>query len=101
MTLKETEGYKKWIDGLNDKEAIRKIIRRTRQMSEGNLGPIKTVGGGVSESIVDYGPGYRIYFGRKGDEIVVLLGGSTKKSQQKAILESRELWKEIKKTLHA
>lgn len=68
-------------------------------MTDGNLGHFKSVGGGVLESIIDYGPGYRIYFARKGDEIIILLAGSTKKSQEKSILEAKKLWKEIKKTL--
>lgn len=98
MTLQETADYRNWIGGLKDKTAIKKIILRTIQMKAGNLGPVKSVGGGVSESKINYGPGYRIYFGRKGGKIIILLGGSSKKSQHKAIIKCQELWKEIKKS---
>jgi len=66
-------------------------------MEHGNFSNTKRLGGGVLESRIDFGPGYRIYFGREGDSIVILLGGGTKKRQQNDIENAKVLWKEYKK----
>lgn len=65
-------------------------------MKRGNLGDSKAVGDGVLERRIDYGPGYRIYFGRDGDRVVVLLGGGTKKRQAKDIEDARARWSDYK-----
>ena len=67
------------------------------RMEQGNFSNAKSVGEGVLEIRVDFGPGYRIYFGRDGDQIVILLGGGTKKRQQKDIEAAKILWKEYKR----
>jgi putative addiction module killer protein len=66
-------------------------------MRQGNLSNVKSVGGGVQEYRVEFGPGYRIYFGRDGQRLIVLLGGGTKKRQQNDVKEARTLWEEYKK----
>jgi putative addiction module killer protein len=58
---------------------------------------VKSVGEGVSEYKIDFGPGIRVYFGQDGDELVILLGGGTKKMQRKEIKENRMLWAQYKK----
>ncbi len=65
-------------------------------MDQGNLSNAKGVGAGVSEYSLDFGPGYRIYFGKDGDTLVILLGGGTKKRQGKDIEAARILWREYK-----
>jgi putative addiction module killer protein len=64
-----------WLDELNDKRAVARVLARLARVRQGNLGDCKSVGEGVSELRVDYGPGYRIYFGQKGKTLVVLLCG--------------------------
>ena len=66
------------------------------RMRLGNLGDCKRVGSGVVERRIDSGPGYRIYFGRDGDKLILLLAGSTKRRQQRAIATAQELWAEYK-----
>jgi len=61
-------------------------------MKLGNFGDVKPVGGGVSERRIDHGPGYRIYFGRDGAKLVILLGGGTKKRQQQDIQSAHQAW---------
>ncbi len=65
-------------------------------MENGNFSNVKSVGQGVHEYKLDFGPGYRIYFGRDGDKIVVLLGGGTKKRQSRDIQTAQALWQEYK-----
>ena len=61
-------------------------------MAQGNLGNAKSVGSGVQEYRIELGPGYRIYFGRDGDRLVILLGGGTKKRQQDDIRDAQAYW---------
>jgi putative addiction module killer protein len=63
----------------------------------GNFSNTKSVGSGVWEVKIDYGPGYRVYYGKDGEKIVILLAGGTKKSQQKDIQKAHDLWAEFKK----
>ena len=65
-----------------------------RRIEQGNLSSAKGVGGGVFESRIDFGPGYRVYFGSDGDTVIILLGGGTKKRQQSDIETARGLWRE-------
>ena len=71
--------YAKWFNRLNAPAAARVVAALVR-MEQGNFSNAKSVGEGVLENRVDFGPGYRIYFGRDGDQIVILLGGGTKKT---------------------
>ena len=67
------------------------------RMEHGNLSNAKSVGGGVLEYRIDFGPGYRIYFGMDGEELIILLGEGTKKRQQRDIGTAIELWQEYRK----
>jgi putative addiction module killer protein len=66
-------------------------------MGQGNFSNVEGVGSGVFEYRVDFGPGYRIYFGKDGETLIVLLGGSSKKRQQQAIQAARQAWMEYKR----
>ena len=84
-----------WFDGL-DALASAKISIALARMGEGNLSNAKGVGSGY-EYKIDFGPGYRIYFGKDGERIVVLLGGGTKKRQNKDIADARDCWNDYKR----
>ena len=63
----------------------------------GNFSSVKGVGGGVYEFRIDFGPGYRVYFGKSGEQIVILLGGGTKQSQQEDIALAKDYWQDYKR----
>jgi len=88
--------YAKWFNRLNAPAAAR-VVTAVVRMEQDNLSIIKGIGGGVLECRIDFGPGYRVYFGRDGDRIIILLGGGTKKRQKKDIEAAKALWKEYKK----
>jgi putative addiction module killer protein len=81
ITIRETDTYARWFARLKDREARARILVRIRRLSLGNAGDTKAVGGGVSELRIDYGPGYRVYFVRRGETLIVLLGGGDKSTQ--------------------
>ena len=74
-----------------------KITRAIARMEQGNFSNVKSVGEGVLEYRIDFGPGYRVYFGRDGDTIVILLTGGTKKRQQRDIEAAHGYWQDYKK----
>jgi putative addiction module killer protein len=84
-----------WADRL-DKHAAAKVTTVLTRIAQGNLADIKAVGSGVFERRIDWGPGYRVYFGRDGDRLVILLGGGTKKRQQRDIDEALQRWADYK-----
>lgn len=88
--------FRTWLDGIRDQRAVRKIEARVARVRLGNFGDSKPVGEGVIELRIDYGPGYRAYFGRDGDTIVVLLCGGDKGTQDKDIELAKQYWKEYK-----
>jgi len=88
--------YRKWFDSLNAQAAAKVAIALTR-VEQGNLSNAKSVGAGLHEYGIDFGPGYRIYFGRDGDRLVILLGGGTKKRQQEDIRRAQALWVDYKR----
>jgi putative addiction module killer protein len=73
-----------------------KVTRSIARMEQGNLSNVKTVGEGVLEYRMDFGPGYRVYFGRDGERLVILLTGGTKKRQQRDINAARSYWQDYK-----
>ena len=89
--------FAEWVHGLKDVKAKVKIADRIDRMKKGNLGDHKTVGKGVLEARIDYGPGYRIYFGRKGKTLIIIVAGSTKKNQETIINSAHDQWAELKK----
>lgn len=84
--------FRKWLEALRDRQARAKIRVRLNRIRLGNFGDCKSVGRGVSELRVPHGAGYRIYFGRKGETIVILLCGGDKKTQSKDIALAQSYW---------
>lgn len=95
IEVRQTEEYARWFDGLRDRRARARIDVRIRRLSLGNPGDVKPVGEGVSEMRINYGPGYRVYFIRRGEELVILLAGGDKSSQGKDIELALELAREL------
>jgi putative addiction module killer protein len=91
ITIRETEQFKTWIRGLRDRVTQAIINARIRRISGGNFGDSKPVGGGVSELRIDYGPGFRVYFTQRGQEIVVLLCGGDKSTQSGDIEAAKQI----------
>lgn len=81
LEIRKTETYAQWLDNLRDLQARARIQVRIERLSAGNAGDVKTVGEGVSELRIDYGPGYRVYFTKRGREVVILLAGGDKTTQ--------------------
>ncbi|MEI6972313.1 MAG: type II toxin-antitoxin system RelE/ParE family toxin [bacterium] len=95
IEIRETCEYAAWFESLRDRMAKTRILIRIRRVSLGNFGDVKPVGEGVSELRMDYGPGYRVYFLRKGDTLVVLLGGGDKRTQARDIQRAIALSKVV------
>ena len=97
FTVQLTYQFEEWLDELDDRRAQVRIAARLRQAEAGNLGDWKSVGGEISEMRVNFGPGYRLYFTRRGKILIVMLAGGDKSSQAmdirraKRILEQLEL----------
>ncbi len=81
----KTEIFSRWLDGLRDLHARARIQARIERLAMGNPGDVKPVGEGVSELRIDYGPGYRVYYTKRGREIIVLLAGGDKRTQNRDI----------------
>lgn len=94
IDIKQTSTFVKWESRLKDKRAKTIIASRLMRLAEGLLGDVEPVGGGVSELRIHYGPGYRVYFQRKGNLLIVLLCGGNKNSQARDIATAKELAKE-------
>jgi putative addiction module killer protein len=81
IEIRKTENYVKWIDNLRDHQARARVLARIERLALGNPGDVKPVGEGVSELRIDFGSGYRVYFTKRGREIVILLAGGDKSTQ--------------------
>ncbi len=84
-----------WFAGL-DAHAAAKVGTALYRLEQGNFSNVKAIGKGVSEYRLEFGPGYRIYFGQEGNMVVILLGGGSKKTQKRDIKTARALWGEYK-----
>jgi putative addiction module killer protein len=84
--------FRDWFYSLKDKEGRNKIRVRIARLELGNLGYCRPIGEGVMEMKIDFGPGYRVYFGQMGSKIVVLLCGGDKKNQRRDIRNAHEYW---------
>jgi putative addiction module killer protein len=89
------EEFQAWLDGVADVRARLRIVARLRRAESGNLGDCRSVGGGVSEMRVDVGPGYRLYFTRRGRLLVVMLAGGDKSTQVSDIRRARRIATEL------
>lgn len=81
VEIRKTEKYAQWVDGLSDTRARARIQVRVERLAAGNTGDVKPVGEGVSELRIDYGPGYRVYFTKRGSKLIILLAGGNKSTQ--------------------
>lgn len=95
VDLEDRSPYARWFNRLNA-QAAAKVAMALVRMERGNLSNVKSVGGGVLEYRINFGPGYRIYFGKDGDALVVLLGGGTKKRQRQDVEVARSHWRDYR-----
>jgi putative addiction module killer protein len=91
MRVEKTEEYRGWIDGLRDQAGRARILMRVDRLIHGNPGLHRNLTEGVSELKVDVGPGYRVYYARRGDRLLLLIAGGDKSSQAKDIAKALEL----------
>jgi len=91
VDIKKTDVYARWLDNLRDIRARARVLARVERLAAGNPGDVKSVGEGVSEMRIDYGPGYRVYFTRRGNEIIILLAGGDKSTQASDIKTAQGL----------
>jgi putative addiction module killer protein len=89
-----TAPVQSWLESLRDIRARARIKARIARLELGNFGDSRSLGGGVSELKVDYGPGYRIYFARIGNAVVLLLCAGSKSTQQSDIARARRYWRD-------
>jgi len=95
IEIRQTVVFADWLDGLRDAVAVKRIKQRLARVQIGLFGDAKSVGDGVSELRVDHGPGYRVYFARRGDVVVILLCGGDKGSQKRDITRAKDINKEV------
>jgi putative addiction module killer protein len=88
--------FASWFQTL-DATAAAKVTTAVRRLELGNFSNVKGVGAGVFEYRIDFGPGYRVYFGKDGDSVVILVGGGTKKRQDRDIAVAQQRWADYKK----
>jgi len=91
--IAQTEVYRSWFEKLRDRNAKARVDLRLQRLARGNFGDVRFVGAGVLELRIDYGPGYRVYYMRTGDRVVLLLAGGDKRSQSRDIETAIELAK--------
>jgi len=91
LEVRQTEVFVRWLEGLSDERAARRIAQRIVRLQSGLLGDVKPVGAGVSELRIDYGPGYRLYFVQRGKVLIILLCGGDKRTQTRDIRIAKAL----------
>jgi putative addiction module killer protein len=91
IEVRQTAEFSRWLRRLREANAVARIVARVRRMEQGNLGDSKSLGAGLMEMRVDYGPGYRIYYVHRGATIVILLCAGDKRTQRQDIRRAREL----------
>ncbi len=89
--IRRTEVYVQWLDGLRDVRARARILVRVERLASGNAGDAKSVGKGISELRINYGPGYRVYYKKQADTVIILLAGGDKSTQAKDIKTAIQL----------
>lgn len=94
-TVQQTHKFSQWLIKLKDMRARISIARRLERAQAGNLGDVKSVGENIYEMRIDLGPGYRLYYTMRGDELIILLVGGDKSTQTKDIEKAKEMAKEI------
>ena len=96
VTQEQKQPFATWIGKLKDAKGRAVINARIGRLRLGNFGDCKAIGDGVSELRINFGPGYRVYFGKSGEEVVLLLCGGDKDSQPSDVTKAKELWAEYK-----
>jgi putative addiction module killer protein len=91
VEIREAPEFTNWLAALKDQRAILHIVRRINRLAAGNPGDTKSVGGPVMELRIDHGPGYRVYYTRRGQVLVILLCGGDKRTQSKDIRKAIEV----------
>lgn len=89
--VRQTEEFSGWLHRLRDADAVARIVGGIRRMEMGNPGDTRSVGQGILEMRIDYGPGYRIYYVHRGARVVILLCGGDKRTQQQDIKRAQKL----------
>ena len=89
--MRQAEEFSGWLHRLRDANAVARIVDRIRRMEMGKPGDAKSVGHGILEMRIDYGPGYRIYYVHRGAQIVILLCGGDKRTQQQDVKRAQKL----------
>lgn len=92
LTIRRTETFIAWLTRLVDDRAVARIEARLIRLSQGDPGDVEPIGSGLSELRITYGPGYRVYFGQRGKQVVVLLIGGDKRTQNRDIAQAKRLW---------
>ena len=95
IAIRQTSQFRLWLSDLRDRDARSRINTRLRRIEIGNIGDVKSVGGGVSEIRINHGAGYRLYYTQRGTELIVLLCGGDKSSQIRDIKNAKILVKDI------
>jgi putative addiction module killer protein len=95
LAIRQTPEFAKWFRALRDARAFARIDARIARAANGNFGDVKPAGGGVSEMRIDCGPGYRVYFIRRGNELIILLCGGDKSSQDRDIKRAQKIAREL------
>ena len=98
-SVRLTEEFQTWLDALRDRKAQVRIAARLRLVEAGNLGDWKSVGGELSELRVNFGPGYRLYFTRRGSLLVIMLAGGDKSSQSRDIKRAQRILEDLEANL--
>lgn len=91
IEVRQAQAFSVWLRHLKDANAAARIVARIRRLEQGNPGDSKSVGKGVLEMRIDYGPGYRVYYTHRGAQIVILLCGGDKRTQQQDIKQAQML----------
>ena len=95
IEIRKTDVFARWLDDLDDLRARARIQARIERLPAGNPGDVKPVGEGVSELRIDYGPGYRVYFKRRGRRLIILLAGGDKVSQARDLKKAQGLARDL------
>lgn len=95
IEIRKTDVYEKWFTALRDPQARMRINVRVRRLPLGNPGDVKPVGEGVSEMLIDYGPGYRVYYAQRGQRLAILLAGGDKRFQDRDIRQAIKLARDL------
>lgn len=92
--------YRDWLTKLRDNRAKAKIIMQVDRMELGLMGDSQPIGEGLSELRIHYGPGYRVYYGKEGNQVYLLLCGGDKSTQEKDIKQAKSLWQDHQRRMH-